>query len=324
MGVSREGEQSSGFLLGNPIYHVLAALGMDNLHVGFSAQSSLQVILQQRIAAMLGFVRTSDSKSPGGPQTETGSWQLLTHSPRVHKIRANCVAKGEGKGLKVGDQTIGITGALMYSLAKGLGKAQLTLISGLLVECKDLGPREECSDAEVVFRHILHQLGPALSTVHFEDAGTGALKQSNKVAAAGKLDKKKKNVSDSSDSHRSSGIHSIRRAKKPRTGSPVISHKRTDVTLVVVSSHADLPPALTVTCIHSFGVASGLLLSFLAPLNTSGSLLRGGLGARQVGNLLVISWDRKQALKRCVAAAATVANGSGTSSSTLKNARQVF
>jgi len=102
--VSHE-EHVSEILLGKPIYLVLSALGMDNLQVDFSAKSSLQVVLQQRITATLGFVKKKDSKSLGGPQTETGSWQLLTQDPRVHKIRSNCVVKDEGKGLEVNSKT---------------------------------------------------------------------------------------------------------------------------------------------------------------------------------------------------------------------------
>ena len=269
-------------------------------------------------------MKKKDNKFLGGPQTVTGSWQLLTQDPTVHKIRTNCVVKGEGKGLEVNNKTTGITGTLMFSLAQEMGNAQLTVMSRLLVEYNDLGPRLGCSDAEFVFRYILHNLDPTLSVSHFVDAGVGVLKHSDKVAAPDKLDRKRKNPGDSFDLPRSSGIHSIGRAQKLRTHAPVDSHKRTDVTLVEVSLHVDLSPALTVTFIQSSGVVSGLSFSFPAPINTSESLLLDGLGVRRDGNHLVISWDRVQGLQRCVSTSTTIAHGSGTSSSTLKCARKVF
>lgn len=190
LGVNRESSKS-GFLLGNPLYHCLHLLGFCNFDAGFSASSSLQMALQERLAFLMGFVKREGEK-------EVGSWTSLTSSNLVSVIQVAKIVESAKKGVQLqkgSAEKLGIMNEAMKALVATLSSSggEAKLAHGLSLHFFDLeaGPSDS-TDVDVVLRAFLKlsDMGPCLSTQHFSDAGALAVNVSKAGVGAGNAGKR--------------------------------------------------------------------------------------------------------------------------------------
>ena len=182
MGVNRE-VSGSGFLLGNPVYLCLKFLGFSNFAAGFSAKSSVQMVLQEELARKLGFCRGEDGL--------VGSWSDLSRSKKMSEIHIATVqecAKKDGI-LKLKKQPLGMINDLMCSLAEQLSATGGTVkvMSGLSLCAVDFSsPPSGSADEDLVLYALLGGAGKGdlFSAAFFADAGALAVTK-QKVGAGG-------------------------------------------------------------------------------------------------------------------------------------------